>query len=156
MLVGESILTSQTTKEVITKRKHISVAFYKDRMNQNLKNIISMTFNQVESWKKQISDEGSLEFDLVQTMNNLLMNCIQACVFGLKELDHTLEYTSNGRVELIGVGTFLKKHFRSITLRNLKTLRMNFPILDQFYIGKEEKEIYHNNEVFRSFILKMI
>ena len=63
-LMGESILLDKTTELQGLKRKHLSVAFYKERMNANLKTIVRLTFEKVETWKAKCESE-SFEMDIV-------------------------------------------------------------------------------------------
>jgi len=51
-LFGESILFSPSDEKWAQKRKHLSAAFYKDKINDMLAIIIRITNQQVQVWKR--------------------------------------------------------------------------------------------------------
>ena len=50
---GESILFERSTELQATKRKHISAAFYKEKMVQMMKQITLLTAERVKIWKEK-------------------------------------------------------------------------------------------------------
>ncbi len=49
--IGNSILFDKSNELWSTKRKHLSAAFYKEKMTSMLKTIMSMTNDRVSEWK---------------------------------------------------------------------------------------------------------
>jgi cytochrome P450 len=80
-LIGDSILFSDSNEKWATKRKHLSVAFYKDKLSEMLTIIIEFTNNQVQKWKAK--HVGGPPLDIFEGISNLILEGILLCVFGV-------------------------------------------------------------------------
>ena len=88
-LFGDSLLFQRSTEEQLVKRKHVSSAFYKDRMVKMLTVIADMTYHRIEEWKEKFA-KGGEEMVLVKEVSLLIMDCIACTVFGSKNKDKTI------------------------------------------------------------------
>ena len=61
-LFGNSVLLMNSDEKWATKRKHLSSAFYKDKMIKMLHKIIYLTQSRVEEWKKEYANKDDKEF----------------------------------------------------------------------------------------------
>ena len=87
--MGDSILFSKSDDIWREKRKHLSAAFYKDKMIQMLDSVANLTIDRVEKWKSEYVGTGR-EFILNQQVSDHIMDSILFCVFGQTNLDSTL------------------------------------------------------------------
>lgn len=74
-LTGESLLFERSTEKQADKRKRLSVAFYKEKMQTMLSTIIKMTAEQIEELKREIN-QGNTALDIVAFINTLIMRSI--------------------------------------------------------------------------------
>jgi len=81
LLTGESIVFDRSSELQALRRKHLSVAFYKEKMQANLRAITEKTCQKVDKWKSNCKN-GPFEMDIVKEILGLLMEIIQNCVFG--------------------------------------------------------------------------
>ena len=52
-LAGESIFMIESNEVWSQKRKHLTAAFYKDKMINMLETIIDLSYDQIQQWKKE-------------------------------------------------------------------------------------------------------
>jgi cytochrome P450 len=74
-LFGDSILFSPSDEKWAEKRKHLSSAFYKDKLSQMMERIVMITNQQVHSWRDKYAGQ-KVSFDIVQGCSVLLMECV--------------------------------------------------------------------------------
>jgi cytochrome P450 len=138
------------------KRKHISAAFYKDKISQMLKMIINVTHDRVEQWKKEHVVQGKI-VELHTEMSSLIMECVLVCVFGETSTNLSdLTFLKDGNAIKHNVGSFIRKLFFSLMGRVLSPLRLFSDFFDDLALGSAEKEAFANFDEFRAFALKMI
>eukprot|EP00347_Sterkiella_histriomuscorum_P011321 403372900 len=154
-LFGNTLLFEKSTERQALKRKHLSVAFYKDRMAHILNTIIQMSKECVEKLKEDIK-AGKNELNLVEFINTLTMRSIQVCVFGISDFEQDPTYLDNQKETKISLGPYLKKLFMAYARRNAHFLRMNFTLFDQTFIGQPEKELQKNCHTFRGYLHNQI
>jgi cytochrome P450 len=82
---GDSILFSPSDEKWAQKRKHLSAAFYKDKINEMLGTIIRITNQQVQVWKRE-NAETREPLDIISAVSKLIMECILQCIFGLSSI----------------------------------------------------------------------
>ena len=70
--IGNSILFDRSDEVWAQKRKHLSSAFYKDKLNPMMETIISVTNQTVEKWKN-LSDKS---IDLTAEVSDLVSECV--------------------------------------------------------------------------------
>ncbi len=58
------------------KRKHLSAAFYKDKLNAMMKIIVSVTEESIAKWKTQ----GDI--NITAEISDMITECVLQCVFG--------------------------------------------------------------------------
>eukprot|EP00347_Sterkiella_histriomuscorum_P002040 403369704 len=154
-LFGESLLFEKSTERQALKRKHLSVAFYKERMSHILNTIIQMTKERVDQLKVDIK-AGKNELNLVDFINTLTMRSIQVCVFGISDFEQDPTYLDNQKETKIPLGPYLKKLFMVYARRNAHFLRMISRLFDQTFIGLSEKELQQNCFAFRDYLRHQI
>ncbi|CDW89796.1 cytochrome family subfamily polypeptide 55 precursor [Stylonychia lemnae] len=137
------------------KRKHLSSAFYKDKMQLQLNSIISTTFDIVQETIQQI-EQGQDQLDLNEYIGKLVLRAVQICIFGVNEKLETLPYRENGIIQQLTLGVFMNRLSVDNIKRVASIFRMNFEFLDNYYVGKVEKEVESNNNTMRRFIIDMI
>jgi cytochrome P450 len=76
--IGNSILFDRGDEVWAEKRKHLSSAFYKDKLLPMMNTVISVTNQTVQNWKK--SSKKSI--DLTAEVSDLVTECVLQCVFG--------------------------------------------------------------------------
>ena len=94
-LVGDSISFSPSDETWSTKRKHLSAAFYKEKMVKMIDIVAAMAFEKVQAWKGDYAGTDK-DFHLFKEPADMVMDCIQASVFGNKNAERKIEYFSNG------------------------------------------------------------
>ncbi|CDW84567.1 cytochrome p450 [Stylonychia lemnae] len=154
-LTGESILFDKTTESQGNKRKRLSVAFYKDKMTQNLIIIIKKTFAWVQAIKKDIK-EGNNERELSKMINDHIMDCILASVFGETDIKQTVQFQVGDKTSEISIGVCVGKLFLQLARKMQKPHRIFTKIFDTVYIGKEEKILQKNLQTYRNFLQSLI
>ena len=77
-LFGNGILLDRSTELQFTKRKHLSAAFYKDRMTVLFQKIISLTKTRMNEIRNEIRESPvkHKDFDLVEVVNSLFIRNI--------------------------------------------------------------------------------
>lgn len=79
--LGNSIVFSRSDELWAKKRKHMSAAFYKEKMNVLISTFIRLTVQSLNKLKAdQIKNKES--FDLTIFISDLIMESILQCVFG--------------------------------------------------------------------------
>ena len=95
-LTGNSILVTPSNELWAIKRKHLSAAFYKDKMTPMLGMIIGLTNESIQKLKIE-HVQAKKPLDIVEYISNLLMSGILLTVFGVKMEDFgLLQYLDNG------------------------------------------------------------
>ena len=85
-----------------------------------------------------------------------MMDAVQNCVFGQRDAYKTLEFEEKGQIIQVGAGVFVKKLFKESMIRALKLPRLVFPIIDDIFIGSDERELKRNIQRFRDFIGELV
>ena len=80
-LLGDSIIFSPSDDSWNERRKHLSTAFYKEKMIKMIDLAAKVAFDRVESWKKEYVGKDK-DFLIFREPADLAMDCILACVFG--------------------------------------------------------------------------
>jgi cytochrome P450 len=74
-LFGDSILLSGSDENWNQRRKHLSAAFYKEKMAKMLNMIIDLTHDKVEEWKRDYAGTDK-SIPLVKGTTDLLTECL--------------------------------------------------------------------------------
>ncbi|CDW78703.1 cytochrome family subfamily polypeptide 55 precursor [Stylonychia lemnae] len=154
-ILGESVLFAPADELQALKRKHLSSAFYKDKMQSLLNSIISTTFDTVQETISQIN-KGVDELDLNQYIGKLILESIQICIFGVNEKLELLPFKQKGKIDQLSQGVFMNRLSAGLLERSNNIFRINFEFLDNHFVGKAEKELEENTKTLRRFILNMI
>ncbi|CDW76171.1 cytochrome family subfamily polypeptide 55 precursor [Stylonychia lemnae] len=154
-IFGESILFTASDEIQALKRKHLSSAFYKDKMQSQLNSIISSTYDMVQETIQQIN-LGNDELDLNQYIGKLILKSIQICIFGVDEHLEMLPFKQKGKIDQLSQGVFMNRISAGSILRSNNVFRINFEFLDHYFVGKDEKELEQNQITMRRFIFEMI
>ena len=155
-LFGESILFDRSSEIWAQKRKHLSVAFYKDKMTQMLKSIITITTDHTQKWKTQFADKD-IEMSISDNVKHLVMECIETCVFGKENANETFEITENGVSHKITPSMYLRKAFSQCFSRTYARPRLIFPDLLKYYgMTNYDKNLRKNIGSFKGYIRSLI
>ncbi|CDW83902.1 cytochrome family subfamily polypeptide 55 precursor [Stylonychia lemnae] len=154
-ILGESVLFAPADEIYTLKRKHLSSAFYKDKMQSQLNQIMSTTFDMVQETIQQIN-QGEVELDLNQYIGKLILKSIQICIFGLNEQLELLPFKQNGKIDHLSQGVFMNRLSAGLLERSNNIFRINFEFLDSYFVGRVEKELEENTMTLRRFISDMI
>ena len=84
ILFGDSLLFDKASERQVTKRKHLSAAFYKDKMQTLLGQIIELTYKKVQKVIEDVKN-GKVEIDIVEFVNTTMMENMLICIFGVTE-----------------------------------------------------------------------
>ena len=155
-LTGDSILFNPSNELWSQKRKHLSAAFYKDKLNPMLEMIIKTTNLYIRKLLQEQSGPGKT-MDILKFGGDLINSTILLCVFGVKiENIAKLKYMEGGKEELLDPGMFLKKIFTRQIMRGSRFFRILFDWFDLSVVGEVERYTKTNGETFRGFIQGMI
>ncbi|CDW80978.1 cytochrome p450 [Stylonychia lemnae] len=154
-LTGESVLFDQTTEAQATKRKHLSTAFYKDKMTFNLRIIIRKTYGWIENLKIDIK-KGNNERELNSMINQHILDCILMSVFGETSLKQTMPFLVDDKIVETSLGIATARLFLALTRKSITPLRILVQLFDSHYIGKSEKALQKNLQTFREFLQRLI
>ena len=154
-LFGDGIVLIESNELWREKRKHLSAAFYKEKMIAMLDSISELAFDRVSEWKRDYAGQDR-EFALIRSPADLLMDCIQACVFGQKHLGKKLSYIQDGVEKELTVGQFMKDITTRLFFRSVGILRSLTTMFDASYVTKDEKEIQRNLLCLRAYIKDLI
>ncbi|CDW88282.1 cytochrome p450 [Stylonychia lemnae] len=154
-LTGESVLFEKTTERQATKRKHLSAAFYKDKMSSNLKVIIRKTYAWIERLKIEIKN-GNNERELNSMINQVIQDSILISIFGETSLKQTMPFIQDDEVVEISLGFAAANLFQALTIKAITPLRTFVSFLDQYSIGKSERTLQKNQQTFREYLQKLI
>ncbi|CDW80458.1 cytochrome family subfamily polypeptide 55 precursor [Stylonychia lemnae] len=156
-LIGKKGVISMQTKDpsLAVRRKHVSAAFYKDRLTKQLEDVIRITFDRVNDIKEDLKKQKD-ELNLIQWVGDLVMYNIQVCVFGIDCAKQELGYHENGSIQQLSVAMFLKKVTVNMFMRMIKVHRLCFSTLNSFFIGQSERDYKKNAEIFRQFLKNVI
>lgn len=81
-MFGNSMLFDKSNQLWADKRKSLSAAFYKEKMNIMLKQIVKQTSELTKSLLDKYADQPDKHCNLSREISDLVMKCIQLCVFG--------------------------------------------------------------------------
>ncbi|CDW80105.1 cytochrome family subfamily polypeptide 55 precursor [Stylonychia lemnae] len=156
-LTGKDGLPGMKTQDpnLSIRRKHVSAAFYKDRLTIQLEAVIKLTFNRLKDMKEALNESNN-EINLTSWLGEMVMHSIQICVFGLDSNDLKLDYIEQGKIQTLPLSMFMKKLSVQLFVRIIKVYRLCFSSLNSFYIGQQEQEYRQNALFFRQFLKDVI
>ena len=100
------------------KRRHLSAAFYKEKLQPMMATIIAVTHETSKKWVSQ----G--ELDISAEVSDLVTECVLQCVFGTSsEQLGKLPYITQGKSTPLYPGQFLKQNFVDHVQRTNKVYR---------------------------------
>jgi cytochrome P450 len=80
---GSAFIMSRSNNEYQERRKHVSVAFYKEKMALMLQTIIKLTNDSVQQWRKTYDPRnGPCELSLAAEVSDLITNAEIGTIFG--------------------------------------------------------------------------
>jgi cytochrome P450 len=116
--IGHSILFDRSDQLWAEKRRHLSAAFYKDKLQPMMETIIAVTQATSEKWVSQ----G--EINISAEVSDLITECVLQCVFGTSsETLGKLAYIKQGEASPLYPGQFLKHNFVDHMRRQMKVYR---------------------------------
>ncbi|CDW81283.1 cytochrome family subfamily polypeptide 55 precursor [Stylonychia lemnae] len=138
-------------------KKHLSTAFYKDKINIMIGTAIDVTKHRVDQLKQQIKENGgSLEMSLNLFVQEVIDDVIQACVFGQKSLERKLQYNVYGEEKELSAGTCFRIAFHTQIDRYIKVFRQLTDFFDTIAVDKNEKLIFDNGKRLRTYVSQMV
>jgi cytochrome P450 len=75
-LFGAGTVFSKSNELQAEKRKHLSVAFYRERMVKMLNMLTSMTESKVKQWTSDYADQEGKELNLIREISDLINDSI--------------------------------------------------------------------------------
>ncbi|CDW82123.1 cytochrome family subfamily polypeptide 55 precursor [Stylonychia lemnae] len=150
----DSTFLQRSTELWAQKRKHLSQAFYKDKIKVMLKSAISVTNKRVQEWKKISTSENPI-IVLNKQVQELIDDVVQVCVFGQSVLKKEIAYTEYGQAENRSIGKFLRFLTQNIFLR-YGGIRQMTDWFDYLPVTRYEAEVFKNARHFRVFVQKLI
>ena len=103
-MTGQSILFDRSTAEWQTRRKVVSAAFYKEKLQKMTLLIKQVTKQTLAEWREEFAVSGK-PINIVAEISNLFIRIILACAFG-KDISNNLVM-----IETNGVVTYEKLGF---------------------------------------------
>ncbi len=104
--IGRSLLFDRSDELWAEKRKHISAAFYKEKLHPMMCTIISVTQKTCKRWVEL----G--EINISAEVSDLITECVLQCVFGTSSEElGKLGYVRDGKPQEMYLGQFLKQNF---------------------------------------------
>lgn len=148
---GNSMIFDRSNELWALKRKHVSAAFYKDKLLAMMNIIIDVTTHRLQKWLE------AGEVNITAEISDMITECVLQCVFGMSsESLGKIGYRRFGEVTMLNPGQYLKQNFVDHVSRNLRVFRQYFDIFDEVIIGQKEKDTVFNSDNFRLFLQKMI
>mmetsp|Transcript_3029 Transcript_3029/g.2899 ORF Transcript_3029/g.2899 Transcript_3029/m.2899 type:complete len:213 (-) Transcript_3029:872-1510(-) len=89
-LLGDSILFQESNQHWAHKRKILSQAFYKDKLTKLMQIAVATILDYFNQSLDKLNPNE--EVNLYLESSNLVQNCIQACIFGQKNLEKKIEF----------------------------------------------------------------
>ena len=154
-LIGDSIIFSPSDDQWNTKRKHLSSAFYKEKLIKMIDIVATHAFEIVQNWKKEYAGTDK-DFQLFKEPNQMIMNSILASVFGKSNVTRELDYYENGVLIKINICEAVRVIFLRLIRRGYTPIRLVTKLVDTIYINKDEKELLGNIRELRKFIKELI
>lgn len=155
-LFGDGIVFAKSDAVWAAKRKHLSAAFYKERLIVILNHAIKTTNLRVTEWIETYGKTGK-NICITQQISSLLMECIDYSVFGINSKEERLDMVVGGVPQSLSPGNALRELSNCYFQRSIfRFHHVIFPFLNRFYIGKEEQDVKKNLYSVKNFILMLI
>ena len=104
-LFGDSIILERSNEMCMLKRKHLSAAFYKDKINQMMETVITLTNSKVKKWLQK----EDAKINITAEIQDLITECIQGCIFGQSNLNRKIDFIdSPNPVSQMNPGRFVR------------------------------------------------
>lgn len=143
-MLGGSILLASTNNTWAAKRKAVSGAFYKAKLQAMSEFFKIITLKEVENLKNGCAKTGEA-FDIVKFMSNLYVKILVKSAFGITD-DVFIDFEHpDGKVEKLILGEFIKKTFVELTLRYFSPLTLLFPETATWYNRTASERILMRN-----------
>ncbi|CDW85751.1 cytochrome p450 [Stylonychia lemnae] len=156
-LFRDSVFFVKSTETWVEKRKHLSTAFYKDKINIMIATAIDVCKHRVDKLRQQVKENGgSLEMSLNLFVQEVIDDVIQACVFGQKSLERKLQYNVYGQEQELSAGTCFRIAFHTFIDRYIKVFRQLTDLFDSIAVDKDEKVIFENGNRLRNYVSQMV
>lgn len=95
-LMGEALVFRRSDEEWSIRRKHISVAFYKEKLLKFSEIIKDILIKRMKMWREKYVNGGK-EMDFVMEMLDLHEDIFLTCVFGRDINAITVDVEENGK-----------------------------------------------------------
>ncbi|CDW82254.1 cytochrome family subfamily polypeptide 55 precursor [Stylonychia lemnae] len=152
---GDSSFLSKSNEVWATKRKHLSAAFYKDKINLILRGAVSIANQRVKVWKNLIQKDKQV-VNLTKEMNELIDDVVQICIFGQISLKKQLIFKKNGQESIVSLGRFIRLLSEKIFSRYASLFRQFTDVFDFAALNKQEREDFENAKYLREFTIRLI
>mmetsp|Transcript_5219 Transcript_5219/g.4803 ORF Transcript_5219/g.4803 Transcript_5219/m.4803 type:complete len:114 (+) Transcript_5219:517-858(+) len=111
--------------------------FYKDKLHKMEEIIVARTLMYLTKWSDEFRDKP---FNVMQETSLIVADCLNACVFGLKNCDDQLLYEDeDGTFRSVKIHEFMKLISAKQFKRTFRPLHMLFEAFDSLYIGHAER-----------------
>eukprot|EP00347_Sterkiella_histriomuscorum_P017019 403350965 len=152
----DSTFLQKSSELWVQKRKHLSAAFYKDKIKHMLKSAIVVTNQKVQEWRLLVEDKGDQTIILNKQAQEMIDDVIQVCVFGQSVLKKQIGYIEKGKTLDFTIGKFLRLLTQKIFNRYGGPVRQLCDFFDYLPITWGEYEGFKNARNFRKFVKMLI
>jgi hypothetical protein len=118
-------------------------------MVEMLEIIKELTLKKVEQLKSSDSSNNNNDLNLPFMINDLVIECVQASIFGSNNADLKLKYFSENIEEELNLGKYVKKLLFDSTKRMMNPLRFMIPFTLEYFVTSNDKRVLKNMRYFR-------
>ncbi|CDW85044.1 cytochrome p450 [Stylonychia lemnae] len=157
-MIGKSLGVEKSTQEWADKRKHLTKAFYKDKILVIIKKSIAMTLEKIQTWKEKLKEKDSDQHIIIlnKEIQELLDEVVNVSIFGQDNERVTIPYFLNGKFTQMVPGQFARTLLNDILKKLQHPLRASFEIFDKIPLNKQERDTRKNCIKFREHVQTMI
>ncbi|CDW84544.1 cytochrome family subfamily polypeptide 55 precursor [Stylonychia lemnae] len=157
-ILGMSIAFQKSTQEWADKRKHLSSAFYKDKILQILKKATGITYQKVQTWKEKLknSDDSKQLIVLNNEVQELLDQVISISIFGQGNQRTTIPYYINGKPTQMVPGHFMRTVINYTFKKLQNPFRIGNDLFNKISLNAQERETRNNCIRFREYVQQIL
>lgn len=154
-LFGESILLDSSNEWHAQKRKHMSVAFYKDKMVKMLHTITQIAHSRILDWKLKYVEQKQ-EMVIFREISDLVFDALSATVFGVGNNNRKISIIIDGTKQEVTLAKALRNILAFHIQRLINPFRLfMMPYFDKIYFPSEQ-HVKTNSDELRLVIKTMV
>ncbi|CDW82654.1 cytochrome family subfamily polypeptide 55 precursor [Stylonychia lemnae] len=155
---GHSSANQKSNQEWADKRKHLTSAFYKEKIIRILKESVAITYKKVQTWKERLnsSDASQQLIILNREIQELLDEVVNVSIFGQGSQRAKLNYQIKGKQTQMVPGQFARTLLNDLFKKLAHPLRLNWDFFNKIPLNSQERETRINCIRFREYVQSMI